>query len=527
MKERKNPKPVAIYARVFRQDADLPVAAQLRTLRDYARKNDYVVVCEYVDETESGGIPDRPQFRRMIDEASRTNSPFREVLVWRFSKFTRKREHDVAFRSMLRRRGVRVISIDEEADDTPAYKLLEEIIANLYELRSKNQTHEVTRRMREAASGGSWISSRAPFGYNRVKVQDGPKKRPTLEPDPGSSRIVRRIFDMAEAGKGTLDITNTLNDEGISSPRGKLWGKTSVHRILINEAYTGTLVWGESARNKADPVRVEKAFPAIVSRAQFSRVNKLIRTRAPKVTHARVGSSCLLSGLVKCNTCKRALSSQFSKSDRYPNYVCQSLTKRGSGACDAPRLNAREFDKLIVARIRSTILTESSIRDLVRLVDEEMDGEAAEQRRRLEVIDAELEDVKRTLNRVWDYIETTDNVDVADAAARIRERQERQCLLEDAAAEARAFLAQRRSVLDDESTVTAYAKAMRDFLNESDLTERRSFIESFVKEIVVSPGQAEVYYTIPMPLDSRIAGMDAEAVAIPSPALSADPRAIA
>ena len=89
--------------------------------------------------------------------------------------------------------------------------------------------------MREAASRGFWISSHAPFGYNRVMVQDGPKKRPTLEPDPDSSRIVKRIFDMAEAGKGMLDISRTLNNEGIASPRGKLWANTTVHAILINE----------------------------------------------------------------------------------------------------------------------------------------------------------------------------------------------------------------------------------------------------------------------------------------------------
>ena len=28
-------------------------------------------------------------------------------------------------------------------------------------------------------------------------VYDGPKKRPTLEPDPDASRVVKRIFDMA------------------------------------------------------------------------------------------------------------------------------------------------------------------------------------------------------------------------------------------------------------------------------------------------------------------------------------------
>ena len=102
--------------------------------------------------------------------------------------------------------------------------------------------------MREAASRGFWVSSHAPYGYNRVMVQDGPKKRPTLEINPDTSRIVRRMFDMAEAGNGTLEIIRTLNKEGISSPRGKLWARTSVHNILTNEAYTGTLVRGFQLR---------------------------------------------------------------------------------------------------------------------------------------------------------------------------------------------------------------------------------------------------------------------------------------
>ena len=175
----------------------------------------------------------------------------RRILVWKFSRFTRKREHAVAFKSMLRRKGVRVVSITEHADDTPTGKLMEAIIESVDGFYSENLAQEVTRGMRESASRGFWVSSYAPFGYNRVMVQDGAKKRPTLEPDPDASRIVKRIFDMAEAGNGMVTITSTLNDEGIASPRGKLWGKTSVHAILINEAYTGTLVWGANAKDKA------------------------------------------------------------------------------------------------------------------------------------------------------------------------------------------------------------------------------------------------------------------------------------
>ena len=515
--------PAALYARVSsdRQDVDLSVAAQMRALRDYARKNGYLVAREYVDEAESGRIADRPEFRKMIDAASKTDAPFREILVWKFSRFTRKREHAVAFKSMLRRKGVRVVSITEQADDTPTGKLLEGIIESVDEFYSENLAQEVTRGMREAASRGFWVASRTPYGYNRVMVQDGAKKRPTLEPDPDASQIVKRIFDMAEAGTGMLKVAQALNDEGIASPAGKLWSKNGIHFILRNEVYTGALVWGMNGKGKDEPVRVEKAFPSIVSKTRFRRVNRLMRSRAPKVVHPRrVGSTYLLSGLVKCKACNRALSGQDAKSGQFSYYVCQSIMKHGKDACETPRLNARRFEELVVGKIRSNVLTDSNIRALVKVVDEQMDSVVAEQRKRLETIEEELEDVKRILGRIWHFIETADNVEMTDASDRIREHRDRQERLQDLAADARAILSQRREVLDDVEPIAAYAQEMSDFLKESELTGRRAFIETFVKEIVVMPGDALVRYTIPMPDDSPIPGRNAEEMALNGSVLS-------
>ena len=75
--------PAALYARVSsdRQAVDLSVSAQLRALRDYAKANGYSVAREYVDEAESGRVADRPEFRKMIEEGSQPNSPFREILI--------------------------------------------------------------------------------------------------------------------------------------------------------------------------------------------------------------------------------------------------------------------------------------------------------------------------------------------------------------------------------------------------------------------------------------------------------------
>ena len=377
--------------------------------------------------------------------------------------------------------------------------------------------------MREAASRGFWVGSKMPYGYSKLMVQDGAKKRPTLEPDPATSPIVKRIFDMSEAGSGMVDITRALNGEGIASPGGKLWGKTSVHKVLTNEAYTGTLVWGVNAKDKADPVRVEKAFPAIVSKTQFQRVGRQLRRRAPKVRHPRrVGSSYLLSGMVKCKSCNRALTGQYSKSGQFPYYVCQSLMKRGKEACKTPRLAARRFEEMVVSRIRSNVLTDSNIRALVKVVDEQMDGVAGEQRKKLETVQSELSDVRRRLDRLYDLVETTD-MDINDFRPRIRDHRERQEKLEAAEAEARARLGQRRKVLDQVETITAYAQDMSRFLKKSELTERRVFIESFVKEILVTPDNALMRYTVPMPEDSPAPGMNAEDMALNGSVLSTVP----
>ncbi len=516
------PKRAALYARVSseRQDVDLSVSAQLRALRDYAEKNGYAVVREYVDEAESGRIADRPQFRKMLDAAERPNAPFREILVWKFSRFTRKREHAVAFKSMLRRRGVRVVSITEHADDSPTGKLMEAIIESVDEFYSENLAQEVMRGLRESASRGFWVAPVPPHGYRKVAVEDGASKRQKLELNPPADAVMRRIFEMALKGESVLDIARTLNAEGIPSARGKRWNKTTIHAMLANEAYTGTLVWGATAKDGLGAVRVENAFPAIVSHEEFQQVAQMLQAKAPAQVHPRRASSpYLLSGLVKCQRCRRALTAAEAKSGRYTYYVCQSLIKRGRGSCDTPRLNAKHFEKLIIEQLRDHILTESNIRKLVQLVDEEMDGVAREQRVKLETTEAELAELRRRMDRLWYAVETSD-LEINDILPRLKQHQERQELLEAAADEARHILSERRTILDSAEAIAAFAEEMSDFLSTSELTESRAFIRTFVKEIAVKPGEATIRYTIPMPPDSPIGAADSAEIDLSDPVMS-------
>ena len=150
-------------------------------------------------------------------------------MVWKFSRFTRKREHAVVFKAMLLRKGIRVVSITEHADDSPTGKLMEAIIESVDEFYSENLAQDVIRGMREAASRGFFLGSKAPYGYKRVKVNDGVKERPTLEVDPATAPVVKEIFESSLSGNGLKEICKTLNDRGITN-RGKplVQGRTAL-----------------------------------------------------------------------------------------------------------------------------------------------------------------------------------------------------------------------------------------------------------------------------------------------------------
>jgi len=54
------------------------------------------------------------------------------------------------------------------------------------------------------------------------------------------------------------------------------------------------------------------------------------------------------------------------------------LLKKGAGACQAKYINSREFEGLVIDKMKEHILTEENLRELVRLVNEEMDAASHE-----------------------------------------------------------------------------------------------------------------------------------------------------
>jgi site-specific DNA recombinase len=500
---------VAVYARVSseRQDTDLSISAQLKALREYALCNNHVVTKEYIDEAESGRSIDRPGFKQMIAVARQKPPPFEAILVWKLSRFARNREDSIIYKSLLRKQGIQVISINEPVEDTPSGRLLEGIIEVIDEFYSANLSQDVLRGMRENASRGFCNGGRAPYGYIRVKVQDGATSRTKLEPDPKTAPIVQRIFRECLAGKGLKAIARGLNADGLASSTGKKWGATSIEKIVHNEAYTGALVWGkrprthEPAKNRLPSLRIEGAWPAIVNETTFAQAQAILAARAPTVTHPReIDSPYLLSGIMRCERCGAAMVGHRG-GYRYRYYMCGNARRKGREVCPSPVLRKDKVEGFVIDRIRGYILTEENLEELVKLTNEELAQTCAEEKERLKLLEAQIAEVDGRLGRLYDALETGE-FKGGVFAPRIQALFQKKEELQRAKAEAEEVLRYKAVDMADPHVVREYVNDMRDLLAESSITEQRAFLKSFVEKIEVGDSEVKMYYTIPMPPNS-------------------------
>jgi len=502
-------KRVVIYARVSseRQDVDLSISAQLKALRDYAARNSYRVVTEFVDEAESGRSIDRPGFKQMIVAARQKPAPFEAILVWKLSRFARNREGSIIYKSLLRKQGIQVISINELVEDTPAGRLLEGIIEVIDEFYSANLSQDVLRGMKENAGRGFRNGGRAPYGYIRVKVQDGTKSRTKLEPDPKTAPIAQRVFRECLEGKGLKAIARGLNADGIASSMGKKWGATSVEKILHNEAYTGALVWGKRprthnrAKNRLPSLRMESAWPAIVNETTFAQAQAILIARAPMVTHPReIDSPYLLSGIMRCGKCGAAMVGHRG-GYRYRYYMCGNARRKGREVCPSPILRKDEVEGFVIDRIKGYILTEENLEELVKLTNEELAQTCAEEREKLEVIESQIADIDSRLGKLYDALETGE-FRSGELAPRIEALFQKKEELQRAKTEAREALHYNAVDMVDPQVVREHVDDLRGLLDRSSIIEQRSFLKSFVEKIEVGDLEVKMYYTIPIPPSS-------------------------
>lgn len=502
----------AIYARVSSdsQDVDLSISAQLRAVRDYAAKHEYEILREYVDEAESGRNASRPAFREMIALAKTKNPPFSAILVWKLNRFSRSRVDSVTYKTLLKNKGIRVISINEHLDESPSGQLLEGIIESVDEFYSANLGQDIKRGLRENAARGFYSIGRAPYGFHKAPVRDGAKTRYKLEPDPEEStsiKVVSRMFGMALKRIGCKQIGMTLNREGYLTSTGHHWGKTTVHKVLTNEAYCGTLVFGgrpghAAIRTGEPPVRIENAWQSIIDKDTFRQVQSVMSNNAPKAVHPRiVPSFYLLSGILVCS-CGSAMVGRSAKSHQYYYYTCNRNCKQGREACNSRILPKEKIERLVIDQIKSKILISECLEQLVVLVNAELDAGHADVKEKMSNLDIELHEVESRLTSLYDALETG-KLTLDDLAPRIKELRTKQNELSKVRVLAEAEMTLQGYQQLEIDAVRVYAADLWNVIEESEVAQRKAFLRSFVKKIVVDKEMVKLYYNLPVPPDGR------------------------
>lgn len=337
----------AAYLRVSTEEQDeYSLDSQLKMIREYANKNDYIVPDEYVfvDDGISGRTAKkRNAFQSMIAQAKEKDRQFEAILLWKFSRFARNQEESIVYKAMLRKLGVSVISISEPLPDGPFASLIERIIEWMDEFYSIRLSGEVKRGMLEKASRGEPLSIAA-FGY---RMKDN-----KLIPDE-QAPIVREIFSDYAAGVKITAIARSLGERGIRTRRGNRPDNRFVEYILNNPVYIGKIRWSKDGKAASlrhyddeniliydghhEPIIDNKLWQAVQEKIALDK--KMYPKRARRNEHV----SWMLKGLVRCSSCGSTLVYQ---SLSCPSMQCHRYSK---GQCSTSHsLSIAKANRIVV-----------------------------------------------------------------------------------------------------------------------------------------------------------------------------------
>ncbi len=187
-----------IYAR-YSSDSqrEESIEGQLRECREYAERNDMTVVGTYIDRALSAKTADRPEFQHMIKDSAK--ELFEIVLVWKLDRFSRDRYDSAHYKHILKKNGVKVVSVKENISDGPEGIILESTLEGYAEYYSAELSQKIRRGQKENALKCKNNGGNTPLGY--VVGADG-----VLAVDPLTAPLVTEIFTLYDSGESISEI---------------------------------------------------------------------------------------------------------------------------------------------------------------------------------------------------------------------------------------------------------------------------------------------------------------------------------
>lgn len=274
---------------------------------------------DIAEEVASGdSIRDRPVFRKLLPELG---VKYQAIVCKDLSRLGRGSYGDMGMvYDIIRDKRIFIITKDAVYDPRN-FSDLRMIRFSLFFNREEYEmtVWRLTEGKYDGAQRGKWVAGSVPYGFRY-----DPKLQ-VLVPHPDDAQIVQMIFHWyVREELGFNAIATRFKRLGIKTPRGKdRWQPEVIHRMLLNTAYKGTLLFRKTQRNKIDgkvvqrPVDehiiVENAFEAIVDADTWERAQaRLTDVRQRQLRVKYDFSPSELASLVTCSKCSKKMVRQLS-----------------------------------------------------------------------------------------------------------------------------------------------------------------------------------------------------------------------
>ena len=365
-----------------KQDSN-STAAQLRNCTQLIEREGWEHVGTYSDEGITGSDNDRPDYRRLLADAEAGKLDM--IVVDETSRLTRAPGELQRQLALLKFRGQFLVDCRGFDSRQTGASLIASVANYMDEQEVEKIIHRTRRGQREVVEQEFNPGGRA-YGYSSEPVRTSGKRRWRIVVVPGQAEVVREIFQRYAAGEGMKSIAEGLNARGTASPgstwrrkqrRCRGWLGSTVRAILLNERYTGKLIWNRTSWTKVPftsrRIKVERPrsewvirdMPAlaIVSQdtwqrvqARFAEPSRRKQAKASKVRRGRP-PRYLLSGLMVCDRCgaKMIIESR-------GRYACSSRTNGGSSLCDNHlRVDHKIAETALLSGVQRELLSDDMV----------------------------------------------------------------------------------------------------------------------------------------------------------------------
>lgn len=462
-----------IYARYSsHSQTEQSIEGQLRDNHAWAAQQGVTVVHEYIDRAMTGKVDTRPDFQRMIADASKRQ--FDMVIVWKLDRFARNRYDSAIYKAKLKKYGVRVVSVKEAITDSPEGIILEGLLESMAEYYSANLSQNIKRGQRENMAKGYFIGGQVPYGY---KIVD--KK---LVPDDKTAPVIRYVFEQYAQGTTMREIIDTLNARGVRGKTGKPLTYTTFCRALNNPVYIGSYTYnGQVVEGLATPIIDEDTFAKAQARAKSV-------ARAPAASKAKV--DYLLQGKLFCGDCGFPMTAECGKSrnkDTYYYYSCAN--RKHNHACKKKNERKDDLEAYVVNTTLRYVLSPGRIAQVAKAVVREYNKEFSDSR--VTEYEKQLAQIDREIEKLVDALIDAPKVAHAKIYARMESLDAQKT--EVSADLARLKIATEISLTEPE--VRAWLKSICT-ADPTDPSTMSSLIDTFVNSIYLYDDRIIIFYNI-------------------------------